>query len=167
MRKEPRTGSRARPARKPRVQAKNGSTEAQPQARRDPNPETLPPAKHAAPAAKRRGRRRLTREILTRTKAMDMVPQRPRRAHPLLKTQALGKGGNRPAQPRGRHHPRGGKHLGTKDKQACREALKGIQRANVLLTRLAPRGFAQMGMLVRRSNRLKKSRRKIPMKELN
>ncbi len=98
---------------------------------------------------------------------MDTVPQQPRRAHPLLKPQAPGKGGNRPAQPRGRRHPRGGKYLGTKDKQARREALKGVQRANVLLTRLAPRRFAQMGMLVRRSNRLKKSRRKIPMKELN
>ncbi len=167
MRKKPPTGSRARPARKRRVPAKNGSTEAQPQARRDPNPETRPPAKHAPPAAKRRGRRRLNREIHTRTKAMDTVPQRPGRAHPPLKTQPPGKGGNRPARPRGKHHPRGGKHLGTKDKQARREALKGVQRANVRLTLLAPRRFAQMGMLARRSNRLKKSRRKILMKELN
>ncbi len=57
--------------------------------------------------------------------------------------------------------------LGTKDKQARREALKGVQRENVPLTRRAPQRSAHLGMPARQSNRLKKSRRKIPMKELN
>ena len=166
-RKVPRTGNPASPARKPRVPAKNASTEAQRQARRDPSPETRPPAKHAPPAAKRRGRRRLTREILYTDQSHGYGATTARQSPSAAKDSSSGKDGNRPPQPRGRLHPRGGKHLGTKDKQARREALKGVQRENVPLTRRAPQRSAHMGMPARQSNRLKKSRRKIPMKELN